>query len=58
MFQADDVINLAAQKGVVFMDKAVLTASFATGGNKVADLVADAVTHGRGTGGLGPWPAE
>jgi hypothetical protein len=46
VLQANNVINLAPQKGVVFMDETVLTALFGAGGNKVTDLVANAVTHG------------
>jgi uncharacterized protein YaaW (UPF0174 family) len=41
-----NVINLTSQKGVVFMDETVLTALFGARGNKVTDLVANAVTHG------------
>lgn len=54
VLQADDVIKLAAQKHVIFIDEAVLTALFGTGGNKVTDLVADTVTHEQGTGGPAP----
>jgi hypothetical protein len=35
VLQANNVIDLAPQKGVVFMDETVLTALFAAGGNKV-----------------------
>ena len=45
VLQADDVINLAAQKRVVLTDEAILTALVGTGGNKVTDLAADPVTH-------------
>jgi len=46
VLQADDVIDLATQESVVFMNEAILTALFGTGDNKGADLLADAVTHG------------
>jgi hypothetical protein len=45
VLQADDMINLAAQKRVVLTDEAILTALVGTGGNKVTDLAAVPVTH-------------
>ena len=58
VLQANSVINLAPQKGVVFMDETVLTALFGAGGDKVTDLFANAFTLGQGTGAPGPWPIE
>ncbi len=46
VLQADDVIDLATQKRVVFMNESILTALLGTRDNKGADLLADAVTHG------------
>jgi len=43
VLQADDGVNLATRKGVVFADKAVFTASFGSGDNEVLLAAPDLV---------------
>src|ERR1700686_1769225 len=58
VFQADNVVNLAAEEGVIFVDKAVLAKTLRPICNEPSQFIADVATHWRRADERVPWPTS